>query len=416
MFRKDTIGEGILLLSEYIPYVHSVSLGIWVKSGSIYDDERAKGSAHFVEHMLFKGTKKRSAFDIAKHIDDVGGNLNAYTSKEYTSYYVKVLKEDLPLAIDVLSDIFLNSTFPEEEIEKEKGVVIQEIKMTEDTPDDYIHELALGAMWDGHPLGQSILGEVDTVTSLDRDLLMRYKDTHHTRENIIIGIVGNFDFEQLRSLLSASIIGIPQGEAREMSPATFHPGTLVVEKDTEQVHVSLNFPSLFYSHPKRYIQYILNTIIGGGMSSRLFQEVREKRGLAYSVYSYILSFRNAGGLGIYAGTERESLNELVEIIVEELNKISRFRLSEEELKSTKGQIKGNLILSMESTGARLSRMVKNEIYFGRQIEAEEIIKNIDAVTIDEVLEIAREIVHLDTICAVYLGPLSEREAPRIAAS
>jgi predicted Zn-dependent peptidase len=413
MFKKTEICEGVTLLTEYIPYVHSVSLGIWVKSGSIHDGEKTRGIAHFLEHMLFKGTEKRNAFEIAKAIDDVGGVLNAYTSKEYSNFYVKVLKEDLPLSVDIISDIFLNPIFPKDEMNREKGVVIQEIKMVEDTPDDYIHELLFAIMWGDHPLGHSILGELDAINSIDRKSLIKYRETYHTKENIIVAAVGNFEEKEIKELLSTSLNGIPEGRPGKIEPPKFIPKTYIKERDTEQVHISIAFPSLPYTHPKRYAQYILNTTIGGGMSSRLFQEVREKRGLAYAVYSFIASFENAGTLGFYAGTERKSVNELIEVSIAEMKKLTQIPLSEDELNSAKGQIKGNLILSMESSAARLSRMAKNEMYFARQITADEIIEKIDSVTAEEILEVAEEIIDLNKICAVLLGPISKKDMPPI---
>jgi predicted Zn-dependent peptidase len=411
MIKKAMIGEEIPFLSEIIPHIHSVSLGIWVKSGSLYDEESTKGIAHFVEHMLFKGTTKRNAFEIVKVIDDVGGMLNASTSKEYTSFYARVLKEDLPLAVDVICDIFLNSTFPEEELDRERGVVIQEIKMIQDTPDEYVHELLFGKMWGTHPLAHSIAGEVETINSLDRETLLSYRALHHTRGNILVGAVGNFEYEEIQRLFSRSLVGVPDGSMTEILPPRFIPGRIVCERDTEQVHVAMTFSSYPYSHLRRYAQYVLNTVVGGGMSSRLFQEVREKRGLVYNIYSFLSLFAHAGTLGFYAGTHRDLLPQVLEVIVSELEKLKQSPLSSEELASAKGQIKGNLLLSLESSANRLSRMIKNEMYFGRQITADEIIEGIDAVTIEDILEVANEIIDFDASCSAFLGQISEGDIP-----
>jgi predicted Zn-dependent peptidase len=413
MYKKTHIGGGIPLLTEYIPHVHSVSLGIWVKSGSLSDTKETMGIGHFVEHMLFKGTTRRTAYQIAREIDDVGGHLNAYTSKEYTNFYVKVLKDDIALAVDVLLDIFMNPTFPADEMAKEKSVVIQEIKMVEDTPDDLIHDLSFETMWPNHPLGYSILGEIKTVSAISTDLLASYRATHHTRDNIIIGAVGNFEHDDLANLLSGSLGGIPTGIPNGSGPPEFAVRREVYERDIEQVHFIIGFPALPYTHPDRYSQLILNTVLGSGMSSRLFQEVREKRGLAYSIYSFLSPYREAGALEVYAGTDADALPELMEVTSREIRKLREEPLPEDELASAKGQIKGNLLLSLESTDARLGRMVKNEIYFGRRIEADEIIRSIDAVSAQDVLSVAHTIIDPDRMTAVFLGPVTEADIPGI---
>jgi predicted Zn-dependent peptidase len=413
MFKKTEIGGGIPLLTEFIPYVHSVSLGIWVKSGSLSDTKETMGIGHFVEHMLFKGTKRRTAYQIAREIDDVGGHLNAYTSKEYTNFYVKVLKEDIGLAVDILLDIFMNPTFPADEMAKEKSVVIQEIKMVEDTPDDLIHDLSFETMWPNHPLGYSILGEIKTVQSITADSLTAYRASHHTRDNVVVGAVGNFEHEQLTALLSESLSGIPAGVPDKSGPPQFAARRAVFERDIEQVHFIIGFSALPCTHPDRYSQLILNTVLGSGMSSRLFQEVREKRGLAYSIYSFLSPYLEAGALEIYAGTDSDALPELMEVTSREIRKLTENPLSDDELMSAKGQIKGNLLLSLESTDARLGRMAKNEIYFGRRIEADEIIKSIDRVTAQDVLAVARTVIDPKRMTAVFLGPVNETDIPEI---
>ncbi len=413
MFKKTHIGGGVTLLSEYIPYVHSVSLGIWVKSGSVSDTKETMGIGHFVEHMRFKGTKRRTAYEIAREIDDVGGHLNAFTSKEYTNFYVKVLKDDIELAVDILMDIFLNPVFPADEMEKEKSVVIQEIKMVEDTPDDLIHDLSFQTMWPDHPFGYSILGEIETVGAITKKMLAAYRIKHHTRDNIIIGAVGNFEHERLSDLLSGPLSAITAGVPGGVQTPQFAARRAVFERDIEQVHFIIGFSALPYTHPDRYSQLILNTVLGSGMSSRLFQEVREKRGLAYSIYSFLSPYRDSGALEIYAGTDTDSLEELLKITGREIKKLTKNPLSAEELASAKGQIKGNLLLSLESTDARLGRMAKNEVYFGRSIDAEEIIQSIDRVTAEDVLAVARTVIDPDRMTAVFLGPIKSGDIPEI---
>lgn len=413
MFKKTHIGGGIPLLSEFIPHVHSVSLGIWVKSGSVSDTKETMGIGHFVEHMLFKGTKRRTAYQIAREIDDVGGHLNAFTSKEYTNFYVKVLKDDIALAADVLMDIFLNPVFPADEMEKEKSVVIQEIKMVEDTPEDLIHDLSFRTMWPDHPFGYSILGEIETVGSITKQMLTAYRMKHHTQDNIIIGAVGNFEHERLSDLLADPLSVIGAGVPNGIVAPRFDVQRAVFDRDIEQVHFIIGFSALPYTHPDRYSQLILNTVLGSGMSSRLFQEVREKRGLAYSIYSFLSPYRDSGSLEIYAGTDTDSLEELLQIVNREIKKLTIETLSEAELSSAKGQIKGNLLLSLESTDARLGRMAKNEVYFGRRVESEEIIQSIDRVTARDVLEVARTIIDPDRMTTVFLGPVTEGDIPEI---
>ena len=408
MFHKRSIGSGITFLSEHIPYVHSVSLGIWVTSGSVFDGDTTRGIAHFVEHMIFKGTHKRDDFAIVKEIDDVGGVLNAYTSKEYTHFYVKVLKEDLPLAVDIITDIFLHSTFPTEEIDREKRVVIQEVKMVEDSPEEYVHELAFERMWDSHPLGYSILGDEKTINGFQRDALLEYVGAHHVKDNIMVGAVGNLEGADLESLLSTALSDVAAGEHGELPSPRFLPGSVVKERDIEQVHAVVSFPSLNFSHPKRYAQFVLNTIIGGGMSSRLFQEIREKRGMAYNVYSYLNTFREAGVMGVYAGTEPDLVPELTAVLELELSRIAAEAVTDDELRSAKGQIKGSVLLSLESMSTRLGRMGKNEIYFGRQVDADEIHDKIEAVTADDVLEVARQVIDLNGVSSVFLGPVADK--------
>jgi predicted Zn-dependent peptidase len=285
--------------------------------------------------------------------------------------------------------------------------------MVEDTPDDLIHDLSFRTMWPDHSFGYSILGEIDTVGSITKKLLASYRGKHHTKENIIIGAVGNFEHEHLASLLEEPLSAIPAGVPGAVKPPQFTAGRSVFERDIEQVHFIIGFSALPYTHPDRYSQLILNTVLGSGMSSRLFQEVREKRGLAYSIYSFLSPYRDLGALEVYAGTDADSLEELVRITVREIKKLTKKPLSEAELASAKGQIKGNLLLSLESTDARLGRMAKNEVYFGRRVDADEIIQSIDRVTAADVLEVARTVVDPDRMTAVFLGPITEGDIPEI---
>lgn len=405
-YRKTTLDNGVRIVTEEMPYLQSVSLGIWVRSGSRFEQPAVNGICHFIEHMLFKGTERRSAFTIAKEIDSVGGALNAFTSKELTAYYCRILSEHLELAVDLLSDIFLNASFPEEEIEREKQVICQEIHQMEDNPEDLVHEILLSKFWRDDPFGQSTLGTIPNIVKLDRDTIVEFKRSYYTPQETLVCAAGNIEHNRFVDLIAKQMSGFPKGsaQAKPTEPKTDSSAN-VVERDLEQVHVCLAAAGPCAVDESRYAADILSTILGGGMSSKLFQEVREKRGLAYSVDSFFSSFSDTGILGIYAGCDPERLEELMQIMGKETLELSK-SMTEEDIVTAKSQIKGNLILAMESTGARMNRLAKGEYYFGRHIPLSEIINSLENVTTNDLHATGEELINSGRFTAVALGPVS----------
>ncbi|UFS70841.1 insulinase family protein [Geomonas sp. RF6] len=404
MVNKSILDNGIRVITERIPYASSVSIGIWVANGSRHEDRSVNGVAHFIEHLLFKGTERRSSLDIAREIDSVGGVLNAFTSREYVCYYAKILDKFLPRAVDLLTDIFLNSTFDAEEIEKERRVVLQEISMMEDTPDDLIHDLFHQQFWEGHPLGMSILGDVESVSGLSREAILEYKEKMYRGEDIIVCAAGNVEHEELVSMVAEQLLSVPGGHGRKPSALPVYERKVeLVEKDLEQVHVCLGLKGVTQSEPGRFDAFIMNAILGGSMSSRLFQEVREKSGLAYSVYSYIASHADAGSLVVYAGLSPEKVDELMEITLRELRRFKNEPVSDSQLNAAREQLKGNLLLSLESSDNRMSRLAKNEIYFGAPQPLSQIMEGFDRVTAESILALSADIVDNSTLSLIMLG-------------
>ncbi len=413
MIQKTTLKNGIQVITEEISNVHSVSVGIWIKAGSRDEEGEENGISHFIEHMLFKGTKRRSAHQIAKEIDAVGGVLNAFTSKEFSSFYAKVLKEHFPVALDLLFDLFLNSVFSGEELERERQVIIQEINMIEDTPDEYILDLFSESFWPRHPLGLPILGRLETISRMNRSKLMKFFHQHYLNGGPIVVAAGNLKHVDLLNPVQEALEKIhPRKKAYQGSAPRPHPQVLVKNKKLEQVHLVVGTQGVSATHPQRYAFSILNTILGGGMSSRLFQEIREKRGLAYSVYSFLSSFVDSGMLGVYAGTAENTVAKVLKIIHREMKKLSQDTLKSKELRSAKEQLKGNLLLSLESTDNRMGRLAKNEIYFKRFVRTEEIIEDIEKVTTDEVCTLARQIFQPDSLSLTILGPVKGKDIPQ----
>jgi len=404
MIKKTILDNGIRVITERIPYASSVSIGIWVANGSRHERRESNGVAHFIEHLLFKGTERRSSLDIAREIDSVGGVLNAFTSREYVCYYAKVLDKFLPNAVDLLTDIFLHSTFDAEEIEKERRVVLQEINMMEDTPDDLIHDLFHQHFWKGHPLGMSILGDAESVTGLSRDSIVEYKEKMYRGDDIIVTAAGNLTHDELIVLLERHLHGVAPGNGRSESALPVYERRIeLMEKDLEQIHVCLGLKGVQQSHPQRYDAFIMNTILGGSMSSRLFQEVREKSGLAYSVYSYIASHADAGSLVVYAGASPENSSQLLEIMLREIGRFKREPVPDLQLDGAREQLKGNLLLSLESSDNRMSRLAKNEIYFGMPMPLSEIMDGFDRVSSESIQKLAVEILDNSALTLVMLG-------------
>jgi predicted Zn-dependent peptidase len=358
--------------------VRSVSIGVWLTRGSRHESAERGGIAHFVEHMLFKGTSSRTAEDIAQAIDSIGGQLDAFTAKEYASYYIKVLDEHLPLAIDILSDIVLNPAFSRDDVEREKKVVVEEIKMVEDTPDDLVHELFTQGFWENHPLGRPILGTRGTVESFDVDLLRQHFRNAYIAPNFIVSAVGNLEHARVRELVEQKFAGVPStGEAFSEQVPMVVPKILIRNKEIEQSHLCVGASSYPQNHDDRYSSYVLNTLLGGSMSSRLFQNVPEKRGLAYAVFSGLSAYRDAGSFTVYAGCSNEAVGEVVDLVVEEIRGVKQALVPDAELQRAKDHLKGSLMLGLENTASRMSHLARQEIYFDRQFGLDETLQGID---------------------------------------
>ena len=410
MIQKSVLPNGVRVLTEAMPQVVSSSIGIWVENGSRYEEPAENGTSHFIEHLLFKGTKRRTAAEIAEAFDNVGGVLNAFTGKEYTCYYAKVLGKDLQMATDMLADIFLESVFDPAEIDRERQVVLQEISQAEDTPDDFIHDLFTENFWKGHPLALPIFGSVETVNKIDRELLMSFMGARYRSSRVFIAAAGQVEHARLTAQcadLFARVEG--NGKVELILPPVDHPLVLIHEKDLEQAHICIGGPGISQTHPLRYAGYVLNTALGGGMSSRLFQEVREKRGRVYSIYSFISSFIDSGYFGVYAGTNPEWVDEVLEVTVAELRKMERDGLTPVELARAKSQLQGNMLLGMESTDSRMNRLARNEINFRRDVSMEELSQGIEAVTNDNIVELASSWFQPAKLAMVLLGDLKGRK-------
>jgi predicted Zn-dependent peptidase len=409
---REVLPNGLRLLTERMPHVRSVSVGVWLARGSRHEPRQQAGIAHFVEHMLFKGTSTRSAEDIAQAIDSIGGQLDAFTAKEYASYYIKVLDEHLPLALDVLSDIVRRPAFAEEDIEREKKVVLEEIKMVEDTPDDLVHELFTESFWENHPLGRPILGTREAVESLTADALRRYFDRTYTAPNLIVSAVGNIEHAQVRTLVQEAFEGIPTGaDPLADVPPDVVPRILIRNKDLEQSHLCLGTTGYRQDHEDRHASYVLNTVLGGSMSSRLFQNVREKRGLAYAVFSGLSAYRDAGSVTIYAGCANDAIGELIDLVIAELQRFKDEPLTEVELRRAKDHLKGSLMLNLESTSSRMSHLARQEIYFDRQFGLDEILNGVEDVSADDVLRVGRDLFARGSLAATVLGNVDGLELP-----
>lgn len=398
------LDNGVRILTETMPHVRSVSLGIWVKTGSRQDPVARLGMAHFVEHMLFKGTHTRNALQIAKDIDALGGILNAQTAKEYTVYYVKVLDESIGKASDVLFDIFLNSVCDPEELEKEKRVVLQEISMTEDTPDDYINDLFAEAFFHNTPLGTSILGTTDTVSAISREDCLAFITQVYDAGSIVISGVGNIEHAQLVDLAAHRFAHLPRNpRAHTIAKPPMGGNRAIHVKDLEQIHFNLGTRGPAMSDETRWTYIVLNSLLGGSMSSMLFQEAREKLGLVYSIYSYLSAYDDCGVMAIYAATTPENIVKTLDVVGTQLKRVKQGDLGDMQLEEVKALIRGNLLLARESTENRMSSIAKNELYYRRDVPIEEVLRKINAVSTEAIVELAREIFVDNQMTLVSLG-------------
>jgi predicted Zn-dependent peptidase len=412
MYRKDTLSNGIRVVSETLPKSRSVSIGVWVKVGSRHEAPELGGVSHFIEHMFFKGTGRRSAKDIAIEMDSLGGEMNAFTSQETTTYYAKVVDEHLPVVIDIMADILLGARFDPLDMEKERKIILEEIKGVEDTPDDFIHELFTSTVWPDNSLGRPILGTRDTIKALKHDDIISYIDNYYHPKEIVISVAGNFEHARLIDLLNVHFGKLARpGVSKKESPPTFTPAVTVKKKQLEQVQLCIGCNGLHYTHEDRYVISALNTVLGNSMSSRLFQEVREQNALAYSIYSYVTSYRDTGLLTVYAGMDPSNALEVARLIVKELKKIKEEGITPAEELRVKNQIKGNLILSLESSNSHMSRIARQEIYYGKYLSMDDIIKGVEKVTAEQVQRLARQIFTRENFALTILGPLSRADVP-----
>ena len=409
MFTKHYLDNGIPVVMEQMKSSRSFILGIWVKVGSRNEPTDKNGVSHFLEHMFFKGTKKRSAHDIAIDIDSLGGDLNAFTSRENTAFYVKILDEYIDRGVELLTDIFLHSTFDEAELEKEKGVIKEEIKLVEDTPDDYIHDLFSKTIYGESGLGQPVLGRRDTIKNFKRDDLMGHVRKYYGTADTVISCAGNFEPEKVLERLNHHLGSLRRGsEPETFLSSSFGKKIDIYPKDLSEAHLCIGVQGIPYASEERYALSLLNTILGSSVSSRLFQEIREKKGYAYSIYSFLSSYKDAGFWAVYAGTGKKRAAVVAELIVREMKDLSR-TLTEVELRRAKDQLKGNLVLALESTSSKMQSNARQEIYYQRHFTQLEIMKEIEAVTLDHARELAGRLINGGPLSLTILGPVKEED-------
>ncbi|WP_405794167.1 M16 family metallopeptidase [Streptomyces sp. NBC_01506] len=419
--RRTTLPGGLRVVTETLPSVRSATFGIWVQVGSRDETPTLNGATHYLEHLLFKGTKKRSALDISSAIDAVGGEMNAFTAKEYTCYYARVLDTDLPLAIDIVCDMLTGSLIEAADVDAERGVILEEIAMTEDDPGDCVHDLFSHTMLGDTPLGRPVLGTVDTVNALDRGRIARFYKKHYDPTHLVVAAAGNVDhatvvrqvrraFEKAGALSDADAVPVaPREGRRDLRTA----GRVdLLDRKTEQAHVVLGMPGLSRTDERRWALGVLSTALGGGMSSRLFQEVREKRGLAYSVYSYTSGFADCGLFGVYAGCRPGQVHDVLKICRDGLDQVASRGLSDEEIGRAVGQLSGSTVLGLEDTGALMNRIGKSELCWGTQMSVDDMLARIAAVTPDDVRAVARDVLGQRPSLSV-IGPLKDKQADRL---
>ncbi|HVM11077.1 MAG TPA: pitrilysin family protein [Actinomycetota bacterium] len=417
--RRTEYDSGLRLITERMPAVRSVTLGVWVTIGSRDEEPRIAGASHFLEHLLFKGTRKRTARDIAEAFDTVGGDLNAFTARENTTYYCRILDKDLPMAVEHLADMLLDSVIRPADLDAERQVILEEIHMHDDSPDEVVHDLFSETMWGDHPLGRPVLGTVETVSAVSRDQVRRFWKKHYLPENFAVVAAGNLDHDETARLLAGCMeVGEPvhgqRSRVREAGPVPESPGRAVVRtRETEQAHICIGAPGLARSDPRRFAFGLVNSALGGGMSSRLFQEVREKRGLVYSVFSYHQMYAETGVFTVYAGTTPSRAGEVLDIVTRELADIAEKGVTSEELDRAKTHMKGSLALSLEDSGGRMSRLGKSEIGHGEILSLDQIFERVDAVTTEDARVVAEEVLARPRTVAV-VGPFDEGAFDRYA--
>ena len=411
-YRKSVLANGIRVVTERMEHVRSVAVGVWVETGSRHEPESRGGMSHLIEHLVFKGTATRSAADIARTMDSVGGQMDAFTTKEHTCFYVQVLDEHLPLAVDLLTDILLQPSFDAEELEREKSVVLQEIKMVEDTPDDVIHDLFAAQVWEGHPLGRPILGSREAVSGYARASALEHFHEEYVPPRIVIAVAGNVTHNQVVDLFGAGFNGFGRSAAPRAGTApTLKAGVNIVGKTLEQVHLVMGFPGLAHAAPERYALFVLNDVIGGSMSSRLFQEVRERQGLVYSIHSGVQAYTDTGTVYLYAATDAANFSKVLKSTLKEIRDLKKSGVTEEELTRAKDHLKGSLMLSLESTSSRMNRLAKQEMHHGSFLTIDQMLDAIDGVRHEEVMGLITELLDEERLALTTLGPLDRRNLP-----
>ena len=406
--RREVLPNGLVILTEEMKHIRSASIGIWIKTGSRHEDPEVNGISHFVEHMVFKGTATRSAEDIARQIDSIGGNMDAFTAKETVCFDVKVLDEHVPIAFDVLSDIVLHPVFDVNDIARERGVILEEIKMDEDNPDYLVHEIFTQNFWKDHPLGKPILGTKDTVRRFEQPLLTDYWKRRFSPANMIVSAAGNISHDVMVDLVKKRFSGLQatKNGFHQDKPKASARIIMRNKKALEQVQICVGVPAHPISHERRYVSFILSTLLGGGMSSRLFQNIRERQGLAYAIYTELSPFRDTGCMSVYAGTSRASASQVVQSVVREFHELKVNGVTADELRRAKDQLKGSLMLSLESSTARMSNLARQEMYFDRFITLDEIINHVEEVTADDLAQLANEFFKPESIAVTVLGNLN----------
>lgn len=405
MINKDKLLNGIVVVTEEISHLRSVALGVWIKKGARNEHLELNGISHFIEHLLFKGTQNRSAIEIARAIDSIGGQLDAMTGRENICLYARVLDEHLPLAFDLLSDIVINPLFREQDIKNESKVVLEEIKMVEDSPHELIHDLFIASLWPNHPLGRPILGSRKNISHFYREQVLEYFKKCFVPENIIISAAGHLKHAGVIKYAEkyfGSLQGI-NGLSQSPPPEKKISINQVKKRGLKQVHLCLGAPSIPVNHPDRYICNILNVLLGGGISSRLFQDVREKRGLAYSIYSYLNLYSDAGYLATYAGTSKKSLRTVIELVIKHIREIIQGKVKASELRLVKDHLKGNLMLSLESTAARMIKLAQQMLYFQRNFTLDEMIQGIERVQLEDIQRVAKELFACKKLSLTVIG-------------
>ncbi len=403
--KKTILANGLTVVSEAMPAVRSVSVGVWIKTGSRYESKRNNGVAHFIEHLVFKGTKKRTALQIARSLEDLGGNLNAYTSKELTNFYAVALDSHLGQCVNVLADLVCHPLFREKDIEKEKEVVLEEINAVKDTPEEYVYDVFQEKLFPNHPLGYPILGTPESLSAITREDVLEFWQAYYTPQNMVVSAAGHLNHDKLVHLLEKQFKCANEGKIRRLhKPRPAHGVSLEIPESFNQAHILVGIDGVPYAAPQRYEIAALNAYLGGGMSSRLFQVLREHHGLAYTVYSAVDFFKDTGIFSVYVGTDGQKRKKAIDLLLKELRKVTESPIRNSDVKRIQEQLKGSLLLGLENTSHRMSRLAKNEIYFGRQIPISETVRNVDKLTAQKLLDFAKNIFNMEKFNIIQIKP------------